>query len=78
MRIRFDLVHSAQIRKGRIGRSSISELPWDAVSNAPFEKKVTKQRRPRRPRRDSKLHPLLARWVAERKDEREELLDHLP
>ena len=69
----FNLVHSARIRKGRIERSTTSELPWDALSNAPFDKKRTKER-PRRPRRPSKLHPLLERWISERGGEREELV----
>lgn len=69
----FNLVHSARIQKGRIQRSAVSELPWDAVSNAPFEKKRTRERA-RRPRRTSKLHPLLARWIRERSGEREELI----
>ena len=69
----FNIIHTARVRKGKISRLTTEEIRWNAFSNEPFEKKRAKDRE--RKRRPDKLHPLLRRWLDERRsDEREQLL----
>lgn len=53
----FNLVHSARIRKGKVEKYSSQELPWHAVSMAPFERDKPPEATRRRPSR--KIHPSL-------------------
>jgi serine protease AprX len=69
----FDVVHVARVRKGRISKRAVEELPWSAFSWEPFERKQAKDR-PRR-RRPQPIHPLLGKWMSERSGEdREQVL----
>ena len=69
----FNIIHTARVRKGKIAKLTTEEIPWNAFTTEPFEKKKAKDRERRRP--PEKLHPLLRRWLDEgRGGEREELL----
>ncbi len=69
----FNLVHTALVRNARVVRYVAAALPWHAFTRVPFAKKPMATRK--RERRSDKLHPLLAKWVAERKgDEVEEIV----
>jgi serine protease AprX len=60
----FDVVHVARVRKGKISKHAVEDLPWSAFSSEPFEKKQAKDR-PRR-RQLEPIHPLLGQWITER------------
>src|SRR3990170_1223772 len=60
----FNRINTARVRKGKIVKSSVEEIPWHAFSKEPFEKKKAKDREKKRP--PEKIHPLLKRWLAER------------
>ncbi len=69
----FNIINTARVRKGKISKHTTEEIPWNAFSSEPFEKKKAKDRDRRR--RPQKLHPLLQSWLdAGRGSEREELL----
>ena len=69
----FNIINTARVRKGKISKHTTEEIPWNAFSSEPFEKKKAKDRDRRR--RPQKLHPLLQSWLdAGRGGEREELL----
>ena len=59
-----NLIHIARVQKGKITRRTVEDVPWDAFSSEPFEKKKSKDRE--RKRRPEKLHPLLRQWLEER------------
>lgn len=68
-----NVIHTATIENGEVGRYSATALPEDAVSEAPSEDKRTDEELieppdPRDPRQ--KIHPLLQRWVDQRPQDR--------
>jgi hypothetical protein len=72
----FNLIHTARIRKGKISKRTVAEIPWQAFSIEPFEKKRARDRERKRP--DTKVHPLLETWLRDRDpDERVQLLVRL-
>jgi serine protease AprX len=69
----FNVIHAALLKKGKISKLTTEEIPWNAFTTGPFEKKKAKDRE--RKRRPHKLHPLIRGWLDEgRGNEREELL----
>jgi hypothetical protein len=69
----FNLIHTAQLRKGRVTKYVAADLPWQAFSFVPFDKKRAVEREKRRGA--DKLHPKLREWSKTRgKDEGEEVL----
>src|SRR5215204_3648894 len=69
----FNVIHTVRVRKGRISKATIGEVPWDAFSTKPFSKKKAKDRERTRP--PEKIHPVLKDWIATRSgDEREQVL----
>lgn len=69
----FDVVHVARVRKGKISKLTVEELPWSAFTYAPFEKKRTRDRE--REREVDPIHPVLQTWLSEGAgDRREQLL----
>ena len=69
----FNQIHRALLKKGRTSKYSVEEIPWQAFSKKPFEKKeATDKEKKRQP---EKIHPVLKKWLAERKgDETEEII----
>lgn len=61
----FNQIHRALLKKGRTSKYSVEEIPWQAFSKEPFEKKEAEDKEKRR--RPEKIHPLLKKWLAERK-----------
>jgi serine protease AprX len=69
----FDLIHVARVRKGRIARHKVDEIPWHAFSMEPFEVKRAEDRGRRR--RPEKIHARLRELLDERgEDERDEVM----
>ena len=69
----FNQINRALLKKGRTSKYSVEEIPWQAFSTEPFEKKEAEGKE--KPRRPEKIHPLLRKWLAERKgDETEQLI----
>src|SRR5215210_3610906 len=69
----FDVINIARVRNGRISKHVTEDLPWDAFSFEPFEKKTAKDRERRR--RINPIHPVLRKWISQRPaDEREQIL----
>jgi serine protease AprX len=60
----FNQINVARVRKGKIAKHTVEEIPWDAFTTEPFDKKKARDReRTEEPRR---LHPVLSRWLEER------------
>jgi serine protease AprX len=68
----FDQINTAVLKKGKITRRTVQEVPWDAFSKEPFEKKDTQDEGVTRP--PEKLHVVLRKWIAERAGEEKELI----
>lgn len=68
-----NLIHTARLRKGRVVKYTAEEVPWQAFSFMPFDKKRAADRE--RPRRLDNVHPKLKEWARKRgADEVEEIL----
>ena len=68
----FDQINTAVLKKGKITRRTVQEVPWDAFSKEPFEKKDSQDEGVTRP--PEKLHAVLRKWIAERAGEEKELI----
>jgi serine protease AprX len=74
----FNLINSAQVKKGKIRKYHVEEIPWYAFSKEPFDKKQLEERleeeaQPTQPR--EKIHPILKQWMRERhNDEKEQII----
>jgi hypothetical protein len=76
----FNHINTALLKKGKISKVSVAEIPWHAFSTEPFEKKRAKDKEKRRP--SEKIHPVLKGWIARRARDETELVminfhDHL-
>ena len=68
-----NVIHTARLSKGRVVKYTAADVPWQAFSFMPFEKKRRESRE--RPRRVDKVHPKLKEWARKRgADEVEEML----
>ena len=68
-----NLIHTVQLRKGRVAKYTADELAWSAFSFMPFERKRTTDRE--RTRRRDNTHPKLKEWSRKRRgSEVEEVL----
>ena len=68
----FDVVNIARVRKGKISKLTTEPLAWNALRFEPFEEKKARDRERRR--RPQPIHPILRKWIAERPDDREQVL----
>ncbi len=68
----FNQINTAVLKKGKITRRTVQEVPWDAFSKEPFEKKDSQDESVTRP--PEKLHAMLRKWIAERGDEEKEFI----
>jgi serine protease AprX len=59
-----NVVHAARLRKGRVIKYIAADLPWQAFSFMPFDKKRSADRE--RPRRPDKVHPKIKEWLRKR------------
>jgi hypothetical protein len=68
----FNRVNTALVENGRITKFSPGEIPREAFSDKPFERKGAEDAQPERPR--EKIHPVLKKWVMERPGDETELI----
>jgi hypothetical protein len=69
----FNLIHRALLKKGKPSKYSAEEIPWHAFTREPFEKKRVEDKEKKR--RPDKVHPVLKKWLTERKaDEPEQII----
>ena len=59
-----NLIHTAQLRKGRVVKYTAGELAWSAFSFTAFERKRSTERKPTR--RGDNTHPKLKEWSRKR------------
>lgn len=76
----FNRINTALLRRGKISKVVVSEIPWHAFSTEPFEKKRARDKEKKR--RPEKIHPVLKGWIARRARDETELVminfhDHL-
>ena len=69
----FDVVNIARVRKGKISKLTTEPLAWDAFQDS------SRSRRKKRVIASggavrSRSHPVLRKWIAERPDDREQVL----
>ena len=72
----FNLINSAVVKKGKIGRYIVDEIPWHAFTKEPFDKKeVEEERLEEEAQSKDKIHPILKQWMRERhNDEKEQII----
>ncbi len=68
----FNLVNTAMIENGKIIQFSAADLPKEAISQEPFERKQPEDEGEVRP--VEKIHPVLKKWLEERPGEQKERL----
>src|SRR5215207_5389378 len=72
----FNLINSAIVKKGKIRKYIVDEIPWYAFSKEPFDKKeVEEERLEEEAQPKDKIHPILKQWMRERhNDEKEQII----
>jgi serine protease AprX len=68
----FNQINMALLKKGKISKFSVAEIPWYGFSTEPFEEKRTEERDEKR--RPEKIHPVLKDWIAKRAADETELV----
>jgi serine protease AprX len=72
----FNLINSAIVKKGKIRKYIVNEIPWYAFSKEPFDKKeVEEERLEEEAQPKDKIHPILKQWMRERhNNEKEQII----
>jgi serine protease AprX len=68
----FNRINTALVEKGKIAKFSAAEIPPNAISTKPFERKKTEEEVKEQPR--EKIHPILKKWMTERAGNETELV----
>jgi serine protease AprX len=68
----YNIINRASFKRTRITDLSFQKIPWHAVSNEPFSKKQVKEKSVKK--RREKIHPLLKKWIKDRRGHKQELI----
>jgi serine protease AprX len=68
----FNHINTALVKKGKIVKFSVQEIPWQAFSNEQFDKKEFEENGEKL--HQEKLHPVLKKWISERSEEEKDLI----